>query len=138
MWILEIFSSIYFGYEITTLFTSHHWNFVMRIAAGIPIGIYSTSWVFLLLSLFLSLKFIHGLLITIFLIIISFWLHSINQKNHSSTKLKLIPLQAQTFLFAFLFLFLTMIFTFLFFGQYSIGATLSDLSFHLELISSIA
>ena len=50
MWILEIFSSLWFGYEITTLFTSHKWNFLIRIAGGIPIGLFSISWIFFFLS----------------------------------------------------------------------------------------
>lgn len=138
IWSLEIFSAVWFGYEVASLFCKKILDSISKLAIGAILGIIIQSWFGFILSYFVGLTPLLGSMTVLTFSAISLCLYLIRRKQNDVFTFNLSSIQGWTYFISFSLFFLMMYLSM--FKDYSStkGSGFSDLPFHLNIISSIA
>ena len=138
MWLFQVLSSIWFGYELVTFLASNHFDGIQRIFCGLIIGFVVNGWLGFIISYFLRLSQLCGLINIFILSSSASIIRRINVKNNKKFIFYLSKLQIFTYtVFAALY-FIFMYSSQLYDYRKTKGAGYSDMPFHLGMINSFA
>lgn len=136
IWIFELFSAIYFGFQFSSLCIHDSLDIVFRFFCGIPIGLFSLAWLHFAISSFVPLTKLHGIISIIIFYILSMIFMHFNIKLNLKMKIKWTYVQLIILIVVSLLFCLIIFFGLLFNDTYCLGASYGDLPFHLNIISS--
>ena len=140
--LLSVFSASFFGYEIISLLLRYNFDLTFRISVGSCFGVILSTWIYFIVSLYIPLTALHGLVHTILLVIVSLLLHIIGNITQKSNKKPIIKHHYSIFTYiiailipsaiVFYFIYTGLLYK----GTITKGAAYGDFAFHLNLISS--
>jgi hypothetical protein len=135
---LALSSATWFGYELTTVFTSKRWDFLLRFFSGFPIGVVYQSFLALVLQFYIPWGGLHLSLVLGIVSSLALALHVVNCRVRHRNRLELRVVDIVSLVVSGGFLVYRLHLVYFEEGVYSRGSGYSDFSFHLGLISSIA
>lgn len=138
IWIFELIYAFYFGFHFASLCIQDSLDIIFRFFCGIPIGCFSLAWFHFILSLFVPLNYLHGIISIIVFAILSLILRHFNSKHNLKMKIKWPRIQLGSLTIISIIFCYIIFFGLLFNDSYCLGAAYGDLPFHLNVISSFA
>jgi hypothetical protein len=136
LWVYIVVSSIWFGYEVIRFLAPKIWDELDILSGGAPVGFALVTWLFLLIRYFHPLTVLIGVVVSISLFLLSYFLHLHNPRP---LKFRALPGSFLCILAFFTVLCYVLVdLSFLKNGRDSSGTVFSDLPFHLSLISTFA
>ena len=136
IWAFELLVGFWFGYSLVTYLARNTLNIFHRFFAGVPIGIFSFTWVVFITSRWTGLNIMAALPAFIILISASLFLTYQNRKFPISYRTSFTIIQFWTYIIAGIFLVSVMYFAMLRNNKEVKGAAFGDTPFHMIIISS--
>ena len=129
---------VWFGFEFSSLFLKKHFDWITRVGFAIPLGIVSSSWIFLFYNYYAQFSIKMGREIFLFFLVLSIIFRVLNNLINQSTPkptliINFIPFVIIPSLFCCLLLSISTLRE----GFICHGSVFGDLPFHLNIISSI-
>jgi len=138
IWVLEIISCVWFGFEVVVLLSHQFFDCLQCFAVGIPVGICSFSWVMIFWSYFVPMNIWQGKIAVVLFFAVSIMLRIYNNRYQLEMVFRFDYYQQWTLIFSVFFFFLIMYSSMLMGGLSTKGAAYSDLPFHLNIITSLS
>ena len=136
LWGLEIFFSISFGYELTSMILSNTIDFISKFCIGIPIGFAAFSVVSFIISTEKLLNHELGLTLTFIFAIASFLLKIINLFINRQQKIYINPVELVAVITAVLLIMLIFHVSYYYDGNMFRSAVFPDIGFHNAVVKS--
>jgi hypothetical protein len=137
-WALELFFSLWFGFEFSTFFARNCFDAVHRFFLGVPIGFFTLAWILFLSSAHSQLGARQAYLSFSVLVPAILLLSRLNGSLKINHRVRLDDVQALTYVIGGCFFVLLMYLSMLNNDTESRGAGYGDLPFHLNIASSFA
>ncbi|OHS93029.1 hypothetical protein TRFO_40655 [Tritrichomonas foetus] len=138
IWVFEVVVSLWFGYELVSYLARNHFDILQRFFAGIPVGIFTYSWITFAITAHSQLDFSKFFIPFVSLFFSSIGLHYLNIKNKLSSTIKLEFIHFWTLIIGGCFYVYLMYVSMLNKEVEVRGAGYGDTPFHMNIISSFA
>jgi len=138
MWVLSLFLSSFFGYEIVTTIVLNRYDYLTRFFAGIPIGMMQSSFIIFLLQRFIDWGDFLTFVVDGGIFMAALLMHIINKKRRVSYIIKIQLSEVLCLSLYSIWLLYRMNLVLFCKGFQSRGSAYSDYSFHLNIISSLS